>query len=636
MKRVYLLFLTISLLIGCDNHMDDDKIDDNGFTEIEDNNTLYQITKDIDDFESIFLAKDGYCLAIKKDTTFGFVAVIDSLRANDKKSLVVYIDSSGKVRRLFNNGKSLDISYNDDGYVNLWYRETNGTSEVFNKIKYTSTKAITNSNTKAGEVFDPMDIVGVGLTLWDLRDIGDAVAFNQHIADGLKANILADLLTTGPFSNTTTEIITGVTSIAITAIIGTSSLPLAALLATIGIADAAISDWQNSVAYQYFDTAMPITGDAVQLTKNHFVISYSINSVNPNHTDFNIGVIIADGLFITKNHHLLKKSISYNKSDTGYFIVNLKELGKKKGDKLKYRIYLEPANDNGFKWDDKLLDYWRYGEVKDFMIDEPALKVESAVQTDASSYHGYKYTFSVDVSITNTIPFYLDEWGVAIYSSWLEECTSEDDQYDLKSIGGKGNQTISFSIDVNDNLMNTEETPYVPFKNYFAVPYISFDGQIYYFFDNSFLIYLQYITTPQIRIERELIDLRQEFYRNYPITINSYRITTNITHKDSFKDIYTKYTVVGINGLAVIDPDNIEQIVRLCGVYLGDSVCQPSILSFYEDYPGGLAPVISWEEGDPYYQLSWAIQVCGKLYDGSIIYSNSIEFNDCPGINTPF
>lgn len=201
---------------------------------------------------------------------------------------MVYIDSLGKVRRVFNDGKSLDISYNSVGNVNLWYREVDGTSEVFNDIKYTSTKTITKSSTKAGEVFNPMDIASIGLVLWDLRDIGDAVAFNPLIGDVLKANISADLLTTGPFSNTTTEILTGITSVAITAAIGTSSLPIAVLLATIGVADAAISDWQNSVADRYFGTATPITGDAVQLTDNHFVISYSLNGINPNQTDFNI------------------------------------------------------------------------------------------------------------------------------------------------------------------------------------------------------------------------------------------------------------------------------------------------------------------------------------------------------------
>ena len=527
------------MLVGCEMLTTDNAPDNNENVEDNQKVTIYHITDDIDVFESVFLAEDGNCLAIKKDTTFGFVAVIDSLKADDEKALVVYIDSLGKVRRVFNDGKSLDISYNSDENINLWYREADGTSEVFNEIKYTSTKAIT----KAGEVFDPTDFVSIGLALLDLKDLGDAVVFNPLIGEALKANIVADLLTTGPFSNTTTEILTGVTSVAITAAIGTSSVPIAVLLATIGVADAVISDWQNMVADSYFGTATPITGDAVQLTDNHFVISYSLNGVNPNQTDFNIGVIIADGLYITKKHHLLKKSISYDKSDTGYIIVNLKELDRKKGEKLKYRIYLEPANDNGFKWDDKLLDYWRYGEVKDFVIDEPALKIESTIQTKSSTYHGYRYTFDVNVNVINDIPFEPDDWGVAIYKTSLDECTNEDQQCDIKSAEGNGRQSISFSIIINDIMMDTEKIPYRPILHYFAVPYVSLDGQTIYLFDlasnlqllhNPFNANIQYI---QLNKVQDLAEISVSIELTIPETSNK-QYTCYLTNCNN----YCEYT----------------------------------------------------------------------------------------------
>lgn len=488
---IYVLF--IAMLVGCEMLSTDNDSNDNGNNEENPKLTLYQITEDIDAFESVFLAEDGNCLAIKKDTTFGYVAVFDSLKAYDEKALVVYIDSLGKVRRVFNDGKSLDIAYNSEGYINLWYRDSEGTSKIFNDIKYTPTKTVT----KAGEVFDPMDIGSIALALLDMKDIKDAMAFNPLIGDGLKANIMADLLTTGPFSNTTTEILTGITSIAITAIVGTSSLPIAVLLAIIGTANAAISDWQNMVADSYFGTAHPVTGEAVQLTDKHFVVSYSIADVDSGNTDFKVGVIVAEGkifedaMFITKNWHSYKKSEIYT-GNKGHIIINLGDLNPKKGDKLKYRIYLEPADDNGFKWDDKLLDYWRYGEVKEFVIDEPALKIESAIQTNATTDDGYRYTFDVDVNVRNDIPFELDDWGVAIYATSLDECTSEDQQYDIKSAKGNGNQTMSFSIDVNDIMMDTEQTPYIPIMNHFAVPYISFDGHTFGIYDNAVKINLTY------------------------------------------------------------------------------------------------------------------------------------------------
>ena len=557
LKRFLFFLCFTAMLVGCEMLSTNNDFNDNGNNESIEEKTklsIYQITEDIDVFESVFLAEDGYCLAIKEDTTFGYVAVIDSLKADDEKALVVYIDSLGKVKRVFNDGKSLDISYNSDENINLWYREADGTSEVFNEIKYTSTKAIT----KAGEVFDPTDFVSIGLALLDLKDLGDVVVFNPLIGEALKANIVADLLTTGPFSNTTTEILTGVTSVAITAAIGTSSVPIAVLLATIGVADAVISDWQNMVADSYFGTATPITGDAVQLTDNHFVISYSLNGVNPNQTDFNIGVIIADGLYITNNHHLLKKSISYDKSDTGYIIVNLKELDNKKGDKLKYRIYLEPANENGFKWDDKLLDYWRYGEVKNFIIDEPALKIESAVQTNATSYHGYKYSFSADVNVTNNIPLNLEEWGVAIYSSWSEECTSEDDQYDIKSANGKGNQTISFSIDVDDVMMDIETTPNIPTINHFAVPYIIINGDILYFFDISQKITLQYMPIQAKISHIEYIPYPKSNSVSFDVNVLVEISKTNIVLENNSLDLSINDRFIDIDNIEIRESNNMS------------------------------------------------------------------------------
>ena len=222
----YFLCCTV-MLVGCEMLSTDNDSNDKGNNEENSKLTLYQITEDIDAFESIFLAEDGNCLAIKKDTTFGYVAVIDSLKADDEKALVVYIDSLGKVRRVFNDGKSLDIAYNSEGYINLWYRDSEGTSEIFNDIKYTPMKAVT----KAGEVFDPMDIGSVGMALFDLTDLMKAIKYDPVIGKVLKANVVTDLLTTGPFSNFYTEVLTGVTSVGIAALIGTN-LPLAALLAT--------------------------------------------------------------------------------------------------------------------------------------------------------------------------------------------------------------------------------------------------------------------------------------------------------------------------------------------------------------------------------------------------------------------
>ena len=268
-------------------------------------------------------------------------------------------------------------------------------------------------------------------------------------------------------------------------------MPIAALIAAINIANAAINDWQNAVAESYFGSAQPVTGEAVQLTDKHFVISYSITDVDSGKTDFNVGVIVADGLFITKNHNLYKKTIPYS-SNSGRIIINLGDLNPKKGDKFKYRVFIESTVDNGFKWDDMLLDYWRYGAVQNLVVDEPAIRVISTEQTNAEDNNGHRYTFDFNVNASNEIPFEVDGWGVAVYETFSETCGSNDDLIDSKSAIGQGSKSMAFTVNVSAAMMNTDIEPYTPIINHFAVPYVSFDGHTYGIFENAVKVKLEY------------------------------------------------------------------------------------------------------------------------------------------------
>lgn len=488
MKRLLLFVIASVALVGCDLLGLDFTISGSEDKENPDltmpKDTVYLLQDDIDAFESVFVTKDGYCMGIQKDTTFAYVAAIDSI--NGQGTLVIYFDEIGKVRRLHGKDHTIDLSYNDDGSVNLWYQGTDGTSEIENNIRLSYSRSAYKMSTKAGDVFDPMDIVTIALSLTDLKDIGEKTV----LSEASNALLAADLLTTGPFSNTSTEVLTGVSSVAIAALIG-GNVPIATLIAAINIANAAINDWQNAVAESYFGSAIPVTGEAVQLTDKHFVVSYSITDVDPGKTDFNVGVIVADGLFITKNHNLLKKTIPYSSSN-GRIIINIGDLNPKVGDKFKYRVFIESTIDNGFKWDDMMLDYWRYGAVRDLIIDEPAIRINSTEQTNAEDNNGHSYTFDFNVSASNGIPFEVDGWGVAVYETFSETCGSNDDLIDYQSATGQGARSMAFTVNVSEAMMNTDSEPYTPIINHFAVPYVSFDGHTYGIFENAVKVKLEY------------------------------------------------------------------------------------------------------------------------------------------------
>lgn len=488
MKRLLLFVIASVALVGCDLLGLDFAISGSEDKENPDltmpKDTVYLLQDDIDAFESVFVTKDGYCMGIQKDTTFAYVAAIDSI--NGKGALVIYFDEIGKVIRLHGKDHTIDLSYNDDGSVNLWYLGTDGTSEVENNIRLSNSRSAYKMSTKAGDVFDPMDIATIALSLTDLKDIGEKAV----LSEASNALLAADLLTTGPFSNTSTEVLTGVSSVAIATLIG-GNVPIAALIAAINIANAAINDWQNAVAESYFGSAQPVTGEAVQLTDQHFVISYSIADVDPGKTDFQVGVIVADGLFITKNHNLYKKTIPYS-SNSGRIIINLGELNLKKGEKFKYRVFIESTIDNGFKWDDIMLDYWRYGAVKNLIVDEPAIRINSTEQTNSKDNNGHSYTFDFNVSASNGIPFDVDSWGVAIYETFSSTCGSNDDLIDSQSATGQGSRSMAFTVNVSEAMMNTDSEPYTPIINHFAVPYVSFDGHTYGIFENAVKVKLEY------------------------------------------------------------------------------------------------------------------------------------------------
>lgn len=494
MKRLFLILCALAALAGCEMlapYIDPDNDED---IEIQTKDTVYRVTEDIEPFESMFVSTSGHMVAIKKDSTYSYAVYMDSVAVSEQAALVAYIDSVGRICRLYQNGETIGITYGSDNSLAMTFINDEGQIETMTYTGLTSRM----TSTKSGDVLDPYDVFSAANVAKDAGEILAGLAKNKKFNTELtlKSCALAEQIAAFPLGNTATAV--GLGAIAVL-MANPATFTITVILGILDIANAAISDWQDMVAELYFGTSTPVTGEAIQLTDRHFVISYSVTDVPSHITDFNVGVIIADGLFITKNHHLLKQTVPYA-SGSGHLIVNIGSLNKKKGDRLKYRIFLEsqsdnawgPGDDDGFKLDDELLDYWRYGSVKEFEIAEPALSVTSVKQTGAEDNNGHNYLFDFDVTVTNGIPFEVDEWGVAIYETFSETCESTDDLVDSESAHGQGSKTFSFNVNISDVLMNTDTKPYTPVINHFAVPYVSFDGHTYGLFENAVEVDLSY------------------------------------------------------------------------------------------------------------------------------------------------
>lgn len=494
MKKILLIIFALAAFAGCELLIPDHAPDNNGNIDIQSKDTVYRVTEDIEPFESMFVSTSGHMVAVKKDSVYSYAVYMDSVAVNEQSALVAFVDSYGRICKLYQNGETIGVTYGPGNSLAITFINDDGELETITDTGLTSRTALT----KAGNVLDPYDIFSAANVAKDAGEILTGLAKNKKFNTELtlKSCALAEQIAAFPFGNTATAVGLGAISVLMA---NPAGFTVAVILGILDIANAAISDWQDIVAELYFGTSTPVTGDAEQLTDRHFVISYSVTDVPSYITDFNVGVIIADGMLITKNHHLLKQTVPYT-SGSGHMIVNIGNLNKKKGDRLKYRIFLESQSDNawgagnedGVKLDDELLDYWRYGSVKEFEIAEPALSVTSVKQTGAEDNNGHNYLFDFDVTVTNGIPCEVDEWGVAIYETFSETCESSDDLIDSGRAHGQGNKTFSFNVNISEVLMNTDVNPHTPLINHFAVPYVSFDRHTYGLFENAVEISLAY------------------------------------------------------------------------------------------------------------------------------------------------
>ncbi len=483
-KKIFLLALLISFVSGCDL-LTPPEIAEGGSDNFGDssNDTVFLVREDVGSFESMLISNSGYMVGVKKDSSYNHVVYMDSIAVSEQSALVAYIDSIGRIHKLYHNGDLINVSYKSGSDKQACITYTNDKGNLETEIINLSSKSV---STRAGDVLDPYDIFSLATVGKDAAEIMTALAKNKKFNTELVNQTIAtgEAIAAFSYGNTVTTI--GLASIAILSAATTPALIIASVLGIIDIANAVINDWQNMISDIYFGSLVPVTGDAVQLSDKHFVINYTLNNVEENKTNFNVGVIISNGLLITKNHCLIKKSIPYSSKDEGRIIIDTGSINAKFGDKLKYRIFVEPADnnglgigDNGFEWDDKILDYWKYGEVKTLEIGEPRIKVVSSEQTKVESNNGHNYIFSFDVDVLNDIPFDVDEWGVAIYETFSDSCDNVNDWVDKKILNGKGVKTSSFTININGIFMNEEHFPYVPMMNYFAIPYVSFDGHTY-------------------------------------------------------------------------------------------------------------------------------------------------------------
>lgn len=491
MNRLILFLAGVLLFNSCDSFFDTNSKHDE-----ENENTVYCITEEIGSFESVFVSSSGQIVATEVDENDNCIVYMDNVDISKETAIVAYVNKNGKIDKLYLNGEIISISYDENNVADIFFTNEEG---KLDKIKNVSLSSSLSPYTKAGNVLDPYDLFSVATIGKDAVDIVKKLLTNKkfNTKTTLGSIALLEQIAALKFGNTLTAVGLGIIAIATAS---SGLVTVAAILAIIDVANAAINDWQDHIADIYYGGATPITGDALQISPRHFLISYEIENI-PDSAKFNVGVIIADGLFITKNYNLMKETESYP-SKNGHIIIDLYEIVEnhkwdkenlenliKFGKEFKYRVFIEPKFTIGYKLDDIFLDYWRYGEVRKFVIEKLPINISSIEYTNTNRTNDYTI-MGARCQLSNEIPYEYEDYGVflvesesEIQSDYLFDYDKFDkDKYDSASIS---NDALDLHVTLSDDKMKLGLTPYEPIKNYYAVPYVKVNDTYCSIYENA-------------------------------------------------------------------------------------------------------------------------------------------------------
>lgn len=354
------------------------------------------------EFDYLAILGTGYSAALKKDSTYAWVCVLDSVVPNEKTGVVAYADASGKVQRVVTLEYILNFSHNDDAdKIDIFVYNRNDKSSTWVKGIANPYQAYKASR-RAGNVLTPTAVVGV------LSDIVSGAL------GGLSGVATSGLGVVNAFGgNTLTTAGVGALSVGLAFATGAGEIALlvAGLKAVIDTGIAGINDMQNHFARELYENAFPVT-ESYTAVDNTVYLKCRVNGASMNtNLVFNVGIILADGPFITKNHYLQKQSAAYSGDHEYTFTFKVE-----KNKRYKYRAFLEPSFELGFA---NVLDYWRYGDVENFMIMDKPVEITAFKQTDSQykdygfRYNYINYSYKYEYAVTTKLNSHeeVEDWG---------------------------------------------------------------------------------------------------------------------------------------------------------------------------------------------------------------------------------
>lgn len=465
---------TISIsLISCDELVD--KLSGGSSSEEQNLDTFYYVNEGIDSLSFVAKSTSGLIAAVKEDSIHGNVFYLNHESYPQDSAIIMSLDTLNRVKTIYGRTGIITFNYHESGNkVDAIVINKDCEAKTFYDLPSPyaeSTIQIIPVSTRAGSTLDPTDILsgGLGAASSLSSNLGAAIGGEALNGVGIAGSCVGGLI------GNTVGIGVAVGGIALAS--GTIGPILAAAAAGISIYNTIISEYQNRIAKEYMGNARPETISWQQTGERQITIIARVSNVSADKSEFYVGAMISDGLYITKNHHLkpsYKETYSGNKTYTFVF-DNLY-----KGKTYKARAYIEPSQRI---YGDNVLDYFLYGNVlNNIKLKDDIITIESAKQS-SSSYDekALQYVFGIKGKARLNESGYTS-WGISLSSGGVSDIVDE-------AIFTTDAGSFEFTARIARIFMTGNK----PISTYKVIPFVVVDGKKKYFESWSKEVDLEYV-----------------------------------------------------------------------------------------------------------------------------------------------
>lgn len=368
MKKFLLLFLSVWITFACSEEKEIPSIEppivnpdqDEDPKPAKADSIYYQLN--VDGFELVAATEDSTCLFLQTDTTFAFRCLFDSCGSN---RMLAYCDSTGLVERIVVDEQIVNILHHaDKKKMDIFYKDAEGKmawiKDVDSPYKDLSSRAEGNVPYSAISIVN--DLSYTVYTIINTYDVVKHKPWENFI----------DKYSRKEFYNMRSTVALKL----ITQILGEEyKVSVSNHISTIVTV---MSDYSQWVKEELYGDAIPhLRKYAIRKTINDLTVAAYVTEVSSLKDEFQIGVKAS----LANDNATMGNDMSEYSSNVNNL---LSFSGLPTGKEYEIRPYLAPSSSSKYWGGLKgLLDYYKYGESKKYLLLEAKAKLISTNDDDA-------------------------------------------------------------------------------------------------------------------------------------------------------------------------------------------------------------------------------------------------------------